>query len=44
MVPPELVHQTTDCGMKTLARIVARVKLKALADGAWFVRKELGHA
>ena len=44
VVPPERVYLTTDCGMKPLARIVARVKLKALADGAQIVRKELGHA
>jgi hypothetical protein len=30
--------------MKPLARIVARMKLKALAEGAAIVRKELGHA
>ena len=44
VVPPERVYLTTDCGMKPLARIVARMKLKALADGARIVRKELGHA
>ena len=43
VVPPERVYLTTDCGMKPLARIVARMKLKALADGAAIVRKELGH-
>jgi 5-methyltetrahydropteroyltriglutamate--homocysteine methyltransferase len=44
VVPPEQVYLTTDCGMKPLARIVARMKLKALAEGARIVRKELGHA
>jgi 5-methyltetrahydropteroyltriglutamate--homocysteine methyltransferase len=44
VVPPERVYLTTDCGMKPLARIVARMKLKALAEGARIVRKELGHA
>ena len=44
MVPPERVHLTTDCGMKPLSRMVARMKLKALADGAQIVRQELGHA
>src|SRR5919106_692218 len=43
VVPPERVYLTTDCGMKPLSRIVARMKLKALADGAKIVRKELGH-
>ena len=33
-VPPERVYLTTDCGMKALPRIVARLKLKAMADGA----------
>lgn len=42
VVPPERVYLTTDCGMKPLSRIVAKMKLKALADGARMVRKELG--
>jgi 5-methyltetrahydropteroyltriglutamate--homocysteine methyltransferase len=42
VVPPERVYLTTDCGMKPLSRMVARMKLKALADGAKIVRKELG--
>jgi len=40
-VPPERVTLSTDCGMKPLARMVAKMKLKALADGAKIVRKEL---
>ncbi|HYZ26640.1 MAG TPA: hypothetical protein VE597_07015, partial [Geminicoccaceae bacterium] len=44
VVPPERVYLTTDCGMKPLSRIVARLKLKALADGAQIVRQELGRA
>jgi 5-methyltetrahydropteroyltriglutamate--homocysteine methyltransferase len=44
VVPPERVYLTTDCGMKPLSRMVARMKLKALADGAKIVRQELGHA
>jgi methionine synthase II (cobalamin-independent) len=40
-VPAERVYLTTDCGMKPLARIVAQMKLKALAEGAAIVRKEL---
>lgn len=42
VVPPERVYLTTDCGMKPLARMVAQMKLKALAGGAAIVRKELG--
>jgi 5-methyltetrahydropteroyltriglutamate--homocysteine methyltransferase len=41
-VPPERVTLSTDCGMKPLARMVAKMKLHALADGAKIVRKELG--
>ena len=32
-------HLTTDCGMKPLPRMVAKMKLKALADGAAIVRE-----
>jgi 5-methyltetrahydropteroyltriglutamate--homocysteine methyltransferase len=42
VVPPERVHLTTDCGMKPLARPIARMKLAALAQGAQIVRQELG--
>ena len=42
VVPPERVYLTTDCGMKPLARPVARMKLAALAKGAQMVRQELG--
>jgi methionine synthase II (cobalamin-independent) len=41
-VPAERLVLSTDCGMKPLARMVAKMKLKALADGAAIVRKELG--
>jgi methionine synthase II (cobalamin-independent) len=41
VVPPERVVLTTDCGMKPLPRMVARMKLKALADGAAIVRAEI---
>ncbi|HXP85247.1 MAG TPA: 2-hydroxypropyl-CoM lyase, partial [Bryobacteraceae bacterium] len=41
VVPPERVYLSTDCGMKPLPRIVAKLKLKALAEGAAIVRKEL---
>jgi 5-methyltetrahydropteroyltriglutamate--homocysteine methyltransferase len=41
VVPPERVYLTTDCGMKPLPRIVAKMKLQALADGAAIVRKEI---
>jgi len=42
IVPPEKLTLTTDCGMKALPRIIARMKLRSLADGAAIVRKELG--
>ena len=42
VVPPERVYLTTDCGMKPLARMVAQMKLKSLAQGAALVRQELG--
>jgi 5-methyltetrahydropteroyltriglutamate--homocysteine methyltransferase len=42
VVPPERVYLTTDCGMKPLARPVARMKLQALVKGAQMVRQELG--
>jgi 5-methyltetrahydropteroyltriglutamate--homocysteine methyltransferase len=41
VVPAERVHLTTDCGMRPLPRLVAKMKLKALADGAAIVRSEL---
>ena len=41
VVPPERVYVSTDCGMKALPRIVAKLKLRALAQGAAIVRKEL---
>ncbi len=41
VVPPERVYLTTDCGLRPLPRMVARMKLKALADGARIVREEL---
>ena len=39
---PEQVTLSTDCGMKPLSRMVARMKLAALAEGAAIVRKEIG--
>jgi 5-methyltetrahydropteroyltriglutamate--homocysteine methyltransferase len=39
---PEQVTPSTDCGMKPLARMVARMKLAALAEGTAIVRKEIG--
>lgn len=42
VVPPERVYLCTDCGMKPLARTVAKMKLKALATGAKIVRDEIG--
>jgi 5-methyltetrahydropteroyltriglutamate--homocysteine methyltransferase len=41
-VPAEKVTLSTDCGMKPLARMVAKMKLRALSDGAAIVRKEIG--
>jgi 5-methyltetrahydropteroyltriglutamate--homocysteine methyltransferase len=38
---PERLTLSTDCGMKPLARMVAKMKLKALAEGAAMVRSEL---
>src|SRR5947207_7432568 len=40
-VPAEKVTLSTDCGMKPLARMVAKMKLRALTDGAAIVRKEV---
>ncbi len=42
VVPPERVYLTTDCGLRPLPRMVARMKLKALVDGAQIVRDEIG--
>jgi len=42
IVPPERVYLTTDCGMKPLARMVAKMKLRALVEGAQIVRDEIG--
>jgi 5-methyltetrahydropteroyltriglutamate--homocysteine methyltransferase len=40
-VPADRVTLSTDCGMKPLPRMVAKMKLKALADGAAIVRAEV---
>jgi 5-methyltetrahydropteroyltriglutamate--homocysteine methyltransferase len=40
-VPAEKLGLTTDCGLINLPRMVAASKLRALADGAAIVRKEL---
>ena len=40
-VSPENLIPAPDCGMKYLPRAVAFGKLKALADGAAIVRREL---
>jgi len=39
--PPERIIPAPDCGMKYLPRETAFGKLKALADGAALVRREL---
>ncbi|HEX5418908.1 MAG TPA: hypothetical protein VFY39_02840 [Gammaproteobacteria bacterium] len=41
-VSPEQLTLSTDCGMKPLPRMVAKMKLAALAEGAAIVRKEIG--
>ncbi len=40
-VPADRVTLSTDCGMKPLPRMVAKLKLKALVDGAKIVRDEV---
>ena len=40
-VDPEKLYPSTNCGMAPLPRTVARGKLKALADGAEMLRREL---
>jgi methionine synthase II (cobalamin-independent) len=42
VVPPERVYLSTDCGMRPLPRLVAKMKLKSLAEGAQIVRDEIG--
>jgi 5-methyltetrahydropteroyltriglutamate--homocysteine methyltransferase len=41
-VPADRVYPSTDCGMKPLSRMVAKMKLTSLAEGAAIVRKEIG--
>jgi 5-methyltetrahydropteroyltriglutamate--homocysteine methyltransferase len=41
-IPADKVTLSSDCGMKPLARMVAKMKLAALAEGAAIVRKEIG--
>src|SRR4029450_6117922 len=40
-VPADRVTLSTDCGMKPLPRMVAKMKLKALVEGAAIVREEI---
>ena len=40
-VPPERLIPAPDCGMKYIPRELAFAKLKALAEGAAIVRREL---
>jgi 5-methyltetrahydropteroyltriglutamate--homocysteine methyltransferase len=40
-IPPERLIPAPDCGMKYLPRDIAFAKLKALAEGAAIVRREL---
>jgi 5-methyltetrahydropteroyltriglutamate--homocysteine methyltransferase len=41
-VPPDRLVVAPDCGMKYLPRAVAFGKMKAMAEGAALVRRELG--
>jgi 5-methyltetrahydropteroyltriglutamate--homocysteine methyltransferase len=41
-IAPERLIPAPDCGMEFLPRAVAFAKLKALAEGAAIVRRELG--
>ena len=41
VVPPDKLTLSTDCGMKPLARMVAKMKLKALTEGAAMVRSDV---
>jgi 5-methyltetrahydropteroyltriglutamate--homocysteine methyltransferase len=41
-VDADRLYPSTDCGMKPLARMVAKMKLQSLAEGAAIVRKEVG--
>jgi len=43
-VPAEKLGLSTDCGMINLPRMICRQKLRALADGAEIVRRELSQA
>ena len=43
-VSPEQLVLSTDCGMKPLARMVAKLKLHSLAEGAALVRTEVAGA
>lgn len=40
-ISPEQVTLSSDCGLKPLPRMIAKMKLRALADGAAIVRKEI---
>ena len=40
-VAPDHLYPCTDCGLVPRSRAAARGKMKALADGAWIVRREL---
>jgi 5-methyltetrahydropteroyltriglutamate--homocysteine methyltransferase len=42
VLPAERIVPVPDCGMKSLPRDRALSKLKALAEGAAIVRRELG--
>lgn len=41
-IPADKITLSSDCGMKPLARMVAKMKLNGLAEAAAIVRKEIG--
>ena len=42
VLSPEQLTLSSDCGLKPLARMIAKMKLASLAEGAAIVRKEIG--
>ena len=40
-IPADKITLSSDCGMKPLSRMVAKMKLNALVEGANIVRKEI---
>jgi len=42
VLSPEQLTLSSDCGLKPLSRMIAKMKLASLAEGAAIVRKEIG--